>query len=161
MAIAWFVAAYKRRAGVRIARYCAMDDYTVLIRGDGGMWSESEILGNRAIVKVKANSPSTFTTIASDPDIRRIPLDLLDDPLSSLTAGQRTAIRNEVLDCGYTVGEINAAVPDFSVVTLREVLQFMATRRLKPRYVSASDTIVVDGEVQACKSIDTLHAEVR
>jgi hypothetical protein len=86
---------------------------------------------------------------------------LLDDPLSSLTSGQRTAIRNEVLDAGYTAAEINAAHPDFSTVTLRDVLRFLTRRRLKPRYDQGTDTIVLDGPPQNCKSPESLDGGVQ
>ncbi len=163
MAIAWFVCPYTRLLtgmGVRKPiRYCAMQDFHDAILADGGAWAETEVLGDRAIVKVKA-SAATLSLIASTPTFRRIPLALLDDPLSTLTAGQRTAIRNEILDAGYSLTEIDAALPDFSAVTLRQVLQFLATRRCKPRYDALSDAIVLDGPVQGCCSIDDLDGAV-
>lgn len=163
MAIAWFICPYKRLAtgiGLRIpSRYCAMQDFTEAIRADGGAWSESEILGNRAIVKVRA-SAATLALITGTPTFRRIPPALLDDPLSTLTAGQQTAIRNEILDAGYSLAEIDAVLPDFAAVTLRQALRFLATRRRKPRYDALADTIVLDGPVQGCRSIDELDGAV-
>ena len=160
MAIAWFICPYKRRIGAREPmRYPAMDDFTVAINLDGGRWSETEVLGDRAIVKVNA-SAATLTLIAGTPTFRRIPLAALNDPLSSLTPGQRTAIRNEVLDAGYTVAEVNARFPNLADHTLGEVLRFMASRRLKPRYDAGTDTIICDGEVQQCRSVDSVNEEV-
>lgn len=159
MAIAWFLCPYKRSPRTdKPARYCAMDDFTSLIEADGGRWSESEILGDRAIVKVNA-LPATLTTIAETATFRRIPLAALDDSLSTLTNPQRNAIKNEILDAGYTVAEVNARFPNLANVTLQEVLVFMATRRLKPRYDSGTDTIILDGPIQVCKSIDVVDSE--
>ncbi len=160
MAIAWFLCPYKRDlVATKPVRYCAMNDFTPLIAADGGRWSEIEILGDRAIVKVNA-SQSTLDTIAGAATFRRIPLAALDNPLSSLTGGQRTAIRNEILAAGYTLAEVNAAFPNLANNTLGQVLRFMATRRLKPRYDSGIDTIILDGTVQPCKSVDVVDGEV-
>ena len=60
MAIAWFICGYKlRRANMR---YCAMDDFTALINTDAGTWSESEVLGGSALVKVRANAATRCGT---------------------------------------------------------------------------------------------------
>lgn len=73
MATAFFIAPYKRDLSFPgPARYCAMDDFTPLIRTDGGDWAEAEIVGNRAIVKVRA-SDATLNTIASEPTFARLP----------------------------------------------------------------------------------------
>jgi hypothetical protein len=164
MPVAWFIATYKRRytnAGARFpVRYCCMDDYTSLIRGDGGKWTETEVLGNRAIVKVRA-SAATLQTINDDLDIRRIPLTLLNDPLSSLSAGERSAIRDELLDAGYTTEEITVRFPNIANASLGDVLRFMASRRRKPRYIPATDIIVCDGEVMTPRPIESVDAEVQ
>jgi hypothetical protein len=94
------------------------------------------------------------------PGFRRIPLARLDDPVSSLSSAQRTAIRNEITDAGYTLAELNAVIPDLSLVTLRDVLRFMCRRRLKPRYDLATDTIVLDGPVQRVKPIENVDREI-
>lgn len=160
MPIGWFIAPYKRRTdATRPTRYCAMDDFTAQITSDGGAWTESEVLGDCAVVKVDA-SATTLQTIAGTSGFQRIPLQRLDDPLSSLTNAQRNAIRNRVIAMGYTQAEINAALPNLANVTLGQVLRFIATRRLKPRYDSATDTIVLDGEIQTPRSIDSVDAEV-
>jgi hypothetical protein len=160
MAVAWFIAPYKRRlTSSDPTRYCAMDDFTQRIRADGGNWSETEILGDRAIVKVRA-SIATLTLIAATPTFRRIPLGVLDDPLSSLTLAQRNAIRNEITDAGYSVAELNAVIPNLAAVTLRQVLRFMASRRLKPRYDKVTDTIVIDGILQPCRTIESVDGAV-
>lgn len=57
MPTAWFLCPYKRRAHpARLERYCAMDDLTPEILAGGGEWSEAEIAGNQAIVRVRATS---------------------------------------------------------------------------------------------------------
>lgn len=162
MAIGWFIADYKRRLGIDSpTRYCAMDDYTVLIRADGGIWHESEVLGNRAIVKVRA-APSTLTTIAADANIRRLPKDALNISLSDLTTPQKNAIRNELLDAGYTAQELTARFgADLGAFTLGDVLRFMASRRLKPRYDKPTDTIILDGAIQPVRPIDDIDARVQ
>ena len=160
MAIAFFLCPYKRSPRTdKPIRFCAMNDFTTIIEADGGRWSETEILGDRAIVKVNALA-ATLTIIAGTPTFRRIPLAALDESLSTLTNPQRNAIHAEILDAGYTVAEFNTRFPNLASATLGDVLRFMATRRLKPRYDSGTDTIILDGEIQVCKSIDALDGEV-
>jgi len=160
VAIGWFICPYKRRVGAhKPTRYCAMNDFNSLIKADGGKWSEAETLGDRAIVKVNA-SPATLTTIANTATFRRIPLTLLNDPLSSLSPAVQNAIRQEVLDAGYTLAEVNARFPNIGNATLGDVLRFLATRRLRPRYDQGTDTIFIDGPIQGCKSVDVLDREV-
>lgn len=160
MAIAWFIVPYKRTSVMNMpARYCAMDDFTSQILADGGEWTETEILGDRAIVKVRANI-DTLTAIAAV--FKRLPKDRLDDSLSTLTNPQRNALKNEILDQGYTLSEIqNRFGNDLSQFTLGDVLRFMTTRRLKPRYDSASDTIILDGAEQSCRPLTEVDTQVQ
>lgn len=139
-----------------------MDDFTAQIVADGGVWDETEILGNAALVKVRASS-ATLTTINAAAGFMRIPNHTdLNDTLGDLTAGQRQAIRDEALALGYSAGEIAAALPaNWQTVTLRQVLQFLATRRLRPRYDQPTDTIVCDGPTQPVKSVDVVAAIVQ
>lgn len=163
MAIGWFIAQYKRRnpGQVPAERYCVIDDYTQQIFSEGGTWSESEVLGNAAIVKVRAQ-PATLTTIAADPLIDRIPLAKLDDPLNTLTVAQRNNIKNRVQALGYTAAEITAVLGnDFSVLTLGDVLLFVTQRRLKPRYDQATDTIIIDGPIQPVKPLHHVEDAVQ
>lgn len=61
--ISWYIVPYKIvESTPRNTRYCAMDDYTSVIYGEGGQWTETEVLGNRAIVKVRA-SETALTTL--------------------------------------------------------------------------------------------------
>ena len=158
MAVAWFIVPYVRDLTVPSpARYCAMDDFTAMIRMDGGAWSESEVLGNRAIVKVRA-STTTLDLIALTH--RRLPVTDLSVSLSTLTNAQRTAIKNDLLAAGYTSTEIDARWPNFRLARFGEVLRFLAQRRLKPRYDRATDTIILDGPVQPCTPIDAINQAV-
>src|SRR3990167_840814 len=138
MSIGYFVAPYKRdSADANPSRYCAMQDADAVIRRDDGDWAETEILdtavpivgdtAGKAIVRVRA-SVATLADLATV--YRRLPKNALDDPLSDLTGPQRTALRNELEDCGYTLAEIQSRfgnrIQDF---TLRDVVVLAASRR--------------------------------
>lgn len=159
MAIGWYIVPYSRREGPRPVRYCAMDDHTETILADGGDWREVEVLGNRAIVKVRA-SAATLSTLNGI--FKRLPKNALNLSLSDLTNPQKIALRNELTDAGYSLAEIQARFgSDLGQFTLRDVLRFMATRRNKPRYDANLDEIFLDGPVQACNDIDALDLQVQ
>ena len=157
MPIGFFIVPYVRRLPlVARKRYCQIDDHTDQIVASGGRWAEVEVLGNRAIVKVRA-STAILTQLATL--YKRLPKDRLDDPLSDLSIAARQKIKDELLDMGYTQDEIT----NFGSVqskTLRQVLGFMATRRLKARYHAASESIILDGEAQACRPIEYIDLRV-
>jgi len=161
VALGFFLVPYRHRPLCgRLGRVCGMVDFDAQIRADGGAWREVEILGDRAIVKVRATA-ATLDAIAAVTGVQRIPLERLDDSLSTLPRPQLNTIRKAILECGYTTEELNARLPDLSVVTLRDVLRFLATRRLKPRYTDATRTaIVCDGPVLSCGSVEALDADV-
>ena len=161
MPTGWYIIPYRRRRGRRRpTRYVAIDDHTAQLRTYGGDWSEVEVLGDRAIVKVRA--PAAVLQALSDlPGYRRVPRDRLDDSLSDLTAAAKTALRDEILDMGYTIDELRARFgDDLGAYTLRDVLRFMARRRRKPRYDADTDLIVCDGPVQPCRDVDELDAAI-
>jgi hypothetical protein len=140
-----------------------MDDFTSAINADGGRWAEAEILGNHALVKVQA-SPATLATIGAAPGFTTIPGHVqLTDTLADLTAGQRTGIVNKLQALGYSLTEIRTVMPagGWGSVTLGQVLKFAATRRLKPRYDSGTDSIIFDGPVQPVRPVDSLDQEVK
>jgi phage terminase large subunit-like protein len=141
-----------------------MDEYTAVIFANGGNWSESEVLGNHAVVKVRA-SAATLTTIAADVRFHRIPVALLDDTLASLTNAQIDAISNKVQALGYSLAEIQAALgttrAQIRQKTLRQVLRFVASRRIKPRYDANTQAVVFDtGVVETPRSIEDVDAAV-
>lgn len=68
--IAFFVVPLKHNI-VKQTYYCAMDDYTQIIKSEGGQWGEYPIYGNNFIVKVKA-STTTIAVIEQEEDFYRI-----------------------------------------------------------------------------------------
>ena len=172
MPTAYFLAPYKRQPGeARPSRYVIVNDLTRQIWADNGwpagnvpgspeFWSETEVLGQHAIVKVRA-SAAMLTSVGALAGVTRLPVDRLDDPLSSLTNPQKTALRNRVLALGYTAAEIDAALPNnLGTYTLRDVLGFIATRRRKVRYDAGTDTIIDDGPVQPVRPLGEVDAAV-
>ena len=156
MPIGWFIVPYKRRIGhPRPIRYCAIDDESSQIHSDGGEWAEVEVLGDQAVVKVRA-SAATFVSLATK--YKQLPE---DGSLSNLSPGQKIDLRNELVDAGYGMAEIQASFGNnMSDYTLQDVLHFMASRRLKPRYDPLTDEIVLDGPEQGCGSLDDLDRKV-
>lgn len=160
MAVAWFLCPYKRRGTFPVERYCAVDDFSPQIAADGGAWLETEVLGNQAVVKVRA-SAATLTAIAGAVGVTRIPLSRLDDNLSTLSQAQRNNLKQILLDAGYSVSEFNTRFPSgINSVTLREVLVFLASRRLRPRYDAGTDQIVLDGAFDSCVPVADVDAAV-
>ncbi len=159
-ATTWYIVPYNRRdIGGRPGRYCAMDDYTANITADGGKWSETEILGDYALVKVNASS-STLTTLAGV--FYRLPRDVLSGNISNLSSAKRTALKNKITALGYTTEELQARFgSNFTNTTLRDVLNFVAQKRLKPRYDAQNDTIVIDGAVQPVRPVDDVDKAVK
>jgi hypothetical protein len=159
MSIAWYVCPYKRdyRDG-RPTRYCAMDDYTAALRAEGGDWSETEVLGSVALVKVRA-SDTSLATLGTR--FFMFPKNRLSESLSDLTPEQKLAIVNRLTDMGYTTQELHDAFPnDLSTYTLRDVLHFAARRRLCPRYDPDLDEIICDGPVQPVRAVENVDAAV-
>ena len=99
--------------------------------------------------------------IAGTTGFKRLPKDLLNSPLSDLTSNQKQKLKDEILDMGYLLSEFSERFEnDLGTYTLRDVLKFMAKRRLKPRYDSGSDTIILDGAVQPVRSLESVDKEV-
>lgn len=162
MPTAWFICPYKRVVGASIpTRYCAMDDFTPQIYAEGGAWSETEILGDQAIVKVRASAPTIAAIVGAGVGFQRLPKDALDASLADLTAGQKNALKAWLTAAGYTAQELQQALgSDLAQRTLRDVLVFATRRRLKPRYDQPTDKIVLDGEAQTCTPISQVDAAV-
>lgn len=169
MALAWFICGFnfvEGHNGPNSRRVCAMDNFSPSIFADGGAWSESEVLGGFAVVKVRA-SVATLTIIGGTAGFTRIPNNWVDlsTTLGSLTTGQRTTLLNLITSMGYTTAEINAALGSnltgWRTKTLGQVLRFIAQRRLKSRWDNVQHQIVLDGILQSCKPIDDINAEVQ
>jgi len=162
MAIAWFFSHYKTRLGRPTFRYCAIDDYTSLVEADGGKWDCIEVLGDQAIVKVRA-SGTTLATIALDTNVDRIPVALLNDPLSTLTTPQKNALKNKLNELGYTNSEITARFGglDLSAYTLADVLRFAATRRKKVDHLPDFTGYTFTSTDLPCESVDYLDTRVQ
>jgi hypothetical protein len=143
VALAWFIAPMKVGTDtVGDFRYCAVADFNAQIFADGGVWSEAEILGGAAIVKVRA-SAATLTTINAAAGFLRFPNHVdLTDTLGDLTVNQRQALLNEALALGYTQAQIDAALPaDWAAITLRQVLNFLNSRWKRPLAIVTGSTI--------------------
>jgi hypothetical protein len=167
MPLAWFVCPYKRRnpGAVPAARYCAIDDFTAQILADGGTWDETEILGDAALVKVRA-SDATLALIGGIAGVFAIPARFfrLEDSFADLTNGERNQISSAILSLGYLQAELDAAMgttlAQWRAKTLDDLLTLATTRRLQPRYDQPTDTIVCDGPVQPVKSHRLVAATV-
>jgi hypothetical protein len=160
MAYGWFLVPYKlKERGPRKARYCAMDDYTADIAASGGAWSETEILGDQAVVKVKASEE--LLAVLGETFVR-LPGEELGSSLSSLSSGEKDALKRLLTEAGYSLSEVtNKLGSDLGQKSLGDVLRFLATKRRKPRYDKKSDMIVLDGPEQVCRSIDDVDEEVK
>lgn len=162
MPVGWFLAPYVReaQASPRIVRYCIVGDVLEDIRAAGGDAAWTEVLGQHAIVKVKA-SDSLLTQVASLAGVTRIPAGRLDDPLSTLSTAQKNAIGTKVRSLGYTMAELQTRFPnDLGTYTLRDLLKFIATRRRKVRYDKATDSIIDDGVEQPVRPVEDVDADV-
>jgi hypothetical protein len=158
MPVAWYVVPYTLHPVLPRTRYPAIDDYTAQIKAAGGTWSETEILGNQCLVKVRG-PVALLQALAGV--YTRLPKDQLDDSLADLSSAVRSALRDWLQDSGYSLAEIRARFgDDLGSYTLRDVLRFAASRRLKPRWDEGTGEIVLDGEAQACRPVDNVDAEV-
>jgi hypothetical protein len=166
MALGWFITDYVRKdKNGRPTRICRMNDFTATIFAEGGDWAEVEVLGGYAIVKVRASS-AILTTIAGTAGFQRIPPAFTDlsTTMGSLTTTQRTAILNRILAMGYTNEEINTVLgtnlAGWRTKTLGQLLHFVTSRRRKPRYDAIASAIVLDGEIVACESVETVDETI-
>ena len=160
MAIGWFLVPYDHFPlhPLGPVRVCGMNRYTAAIALDGGAWSESECLGDHAIVKVRALD-TTLTTIAQTAGFQRLPKDLLNDALNTLSNAQKDAITNKLQALGYSLAEIRADLGNnIGTKTLRDVLRFALKRRLKPRWNGTA--IVLDGAEQVCRTVENVNGAV-
>jgi hypothetical protein len=163
MAIGWFLVPYvrdvNRPAGMGPARYCSIADQQALIDADGGKWAESEVLGNVALVKVRASN-ATLTTL--DNLYFRLPNISLDTLLSGLTTTQRNQLRAKVEELGYTQEEIQSALgTNLGQRSLRQVLKFVTGKRRKVRFDQLQNDFVFDGPIVTPRPLEEVDAEVQ
>lgn len=157
MPIAWFIVPYKRHPDLPRTRYPAIDDFTPEIYA----WSETEVLGDIAIVKINADG-NILAQLNNEPGYERLPKGQLKDGLGDVPPGQLKKWIDLMLEQGYSQAEIDAEFPDgLKNYTMEDMLNFMATRRLKPRWVPETDEILIDGEEQTPKPVAIVDAEVQ
>ncbi len=153
MAIAWYIVPYvrdRRIGSPQPCRCCELCFDNKQIWDAGGKWTCVEVLGNRAIVKI--NAPDAILTMV-DSKYKRLPKDRLDDSLSDLPSGVKTALKNEILNMGYTLADVQAKFGDnLRQNTLKDVLKFMVKRKRQFRYVPETDDFVCDGDVKNCNT---------
>lgn len=166
MAIGWFICGYDIQAGGKgNVRECAMNRHNALIFGDGGNWSNVEVLGGVALVKVRA-SASTLTTVSGTTGFSRLTNHaLITDSLSDLTVAQRNAITTRILAMGYTQAELDTTMGNTLALwrqkSFETLLQFIAGRRVKSRFDFDTHQFVFDGPFIPCgKTVAMLDSEV-
>ena len=159
MAIGWYIVPYVQHPEILRRRYCQIDDYSPQIYAAGGHWMETEILGNRALVKLRA--PVNIQNNAKN-NYKKMPVENLDVPLTNLPTAQKQALRAELLDMGYTEEDVYARFgDDLSIYTLREVFTFMAQKRKEERYDEETQTHYFDGPDVSCKPIEEIDEGVQ
>jgi hypothetical protein len=165
MAIGWYIVpnATRPAPGGHPGRsiYCTMDDNTAQILADGGDWSNTEVLGGRNIVKVRA---AQATLDLLDTLFLRIPVTLLDDSLSSLTNAQKNRIHTELNAMDYSDADITAVLGNFNQIgqkTLRQLLNFIASKRQVVRYNAATDSMIYDGAIVTPTPVSAVDAAVQ
>jgi hypothetical protein len=92
---------------------------------------------------------------------KRLPKDRLNDSLADLPPAVKSAIRDELLDMGYSLAELRERFgDDLSAYTLRDVLRFAARRRRAARWDREANEIVLDGPIAVCRSVKSVDKEV-
>lgn len=165
MPTGWFFAKSERwhdpeRPSLVAYRHAIWLRHAEQIRADGGTYIDQECLGSQYVVKVLA-SISTLTAITNDVGCDRIPKNVLNDSLDTLTNPQKNALKNKLQELGYPVAEINERFPgDLGQYTVRDVLRFALRRRRQPRYDQPTDTIVWDGAEEIPVDIDEIDTGI-
>ena len=161
MPIGWYIVPYNRLPDdmPMPGRYCAMKDH-IQFSGQGAeVWTETEVLGNHAIVKVRAEQ-ATLQTL--NQAFERMPVDDLLDDLDELPPSALNRLRSVLRGLGYSNQELNEALPgNWGQYTLGEILEVAASYRLKPRYDAAADLVILDGPQQPCRSVESVDMEIQ
>lgn len=161
MSIAWYIVPRVKETRPdqpQPARLCEIALYTRQILDAGGKVSCIEVLGNRDIVKVIA--PDAILAIL-DGKYKRLPKDRLDDSLSDLPVTTKAALKDEILDMGYSIEELREKFSSDLQCTLRDILSFMATRKRQFRRIPETGDYVCDGAILKCHSIEYLDSKVQ
>ncbi len=162
MATSWFIAPYESDIAAKPLprRWCAMDKYTKLINDDGGTWEEIEVGANHAIVKVKATNQTIYII---DKEFTKIPVNSLNANLASLTAAKKTKINDLMTEMGYTPTEIeNALTSDIGAKKLKDLFEFISSRRIPPRFDPELNEIVFDSPAKECtKTVDEVDGRIQ
>ncbi len=139
MAVAWFIVRFNITIFAQAIftplpcmaeRNSALDEPALL--ANGGRFRRIE-LSDRLIYKISA-SQGVLDAIAALPGVKLMPTNRLDDALSTLTVNQRNALKNELLDQGYTQADIDAEFPNLGQATLRQMLKFMSRTKTLPAF---------------------------
>lgn len=144
----WFLCKYLQDPTlprVPPAFYPAFALYNEDIQREGGTWKMEHVGNIWCLIKARI-SDTLAQTIGLDINCRRIPMNILDRPLSDLNNAQRNGLRDLAVEMGYTLEEIRSALGNnLANVTLRQLLRFLASRRIKARWDAASSQLVFDG----------------
>jgi hypothetical protein len=156
--VGWFIAPYDRAPGTQ-GRVVWYRINRVALNFPGVRWIEAE-QNAFAVVKVVSDA-ATLQAINALPGVVGIPGSRLNDPLSSLTAGQKTAIQNQLNAMGYTNQQIvNALGNDLGAVTIGQVLRFAVSRRNGYGNVDPTTGPDFSGPIVPTESIDVIDGLV-
>jgi len=151
MSTRWYLSPFVRDVTdiTKPVRYCQINDQSGVIQKAGGViFQDIEISGNHGLVFIAAPL-DVHTTLASS--FVPLPnLGLADKFGDVLNASDRTGLFDKLRMLTYSSEEITSRLRtvDLSTVRFGEYLNFMRTRRLKPRYDKATDSIILDGPAQ-------------
>lgn len=114
-------------------------------------WSEVEVMGGQAAVKVQAPSA---TLDSLEMNFTRFDID------QEIPDFDRDRLRQIGLDAGYTLEQV--ASVDAGITTYRQFLEALATYRTQLQVVGSgvNATLVPEGAVPAPKSLATVDMEV-
>ena len=150
--VGWFICRYNHRFNPfkwpnHYSARIAMDEHTVEIAEHGGAWGGIQAFGGFAVCKVVA-TPAVLNAIAALDGFWRIPLDRLDDPLSTLPSKYLTQINQLLQSMGFTVQEIEDKFGvDWENVLIRTVLRFMISRWRQWRWNADLERLEWDGTI--------------
>lgn len=161
----WWLCRYVKSVGEfnkPFVRVSAFELYYHDLVRDGAKWRYEEIAGNRALVRAEM-SDALAQTIAMDVNCLPLPLNRLDQTLGELSPQARSTLQDLAVEMGYSLTEIrNRLGNNLANVTLGQLLRFLASRRIKPRYNADKTDVVFDGPVIPLRSslVDELEQKV-